>query len=55
MAGSLLLLATMIFALARFGSADQWIALWVPFVVAGVGLVVVGAIINRGGPRHRSR
>jgi hypothetical protein len=45
--GSLLLLACMIFAAAKLESADTWVATWIPFVVAGVGLVFVGAITQK--------
>jgi len=46
-AGSLLLLACMIFAAAKLESADEWISLWIPFVVAGVGLAFVGIITQK--------
>jgi len=45
--GSLLLLACMVFAAAKIESADHWIHLWVPVVVAGVGLVFVGIITQK--------
>lgn len=59
--GGLLLLACMIFALVRLDTADRWIALWTPFVIAGVALAVAGAIATRhqgrrpgppGAPHH---
>jgi len=50
--GSLLLLACMIFAIAKLDSADKWVALWVPFVAAGVGLVFLGAIVQARKVRH---
>ena len=48
--GASLLLACMVFAVARFASADSWVALWVPLVVAGVGfgLSMVTEIITTG-------
>lgn len=51
--GSLLLLATMIFAMAKFGTADQWIAMWVPFVIAGLALVTLGTIFRLSARTHR--
>lgn len=42
--GSLLLLACMTFAVAKLESADEWISLWIPFVVAGVWLVFVDTV-----------
>ena len=49
--GGLLLLACMLFALLHLDTADDWIALWTPFVIAGVALAVAGAIATR----HHSR
>ena len=38
--GSLVLLACMVFALAKLESADRWVTVWVPFVAAGVMLII---------------
>jgi cell division protein FtsW (lipid II flippase) len=43
-AGSILLLVCMVFALAKLGTADRWVAMWLPFVIAGVGLVFFGTV-----------
>jgi len=43
-AGALLLLACMVFAIAKLETADKWVAMWLPFVIAGVGLVFFGAL-----------
>jgi len=47
LAGSLLLLACMIFAFAKVESAEKWIGIWIPFVVAGVVLVFLGTITRK--------
>lgn len=49
--GGSILLACMVFALLRLDSADSWVALWTPFVIAGVALAVAGAIASR----HQAR
>jgi hypothetical protein len=43
-AGSILLLACMVFAVAKLETADRWVAMWLPFVIAGVGLVFFGTL-----------
>jgi hypothetical protein len=43
-AGSILLLACMVFAIAKLETADRWVAMWLPFVIAGVGLVFFGTV-----------
>jgi len=43
-AGSILLLACMVFAIAKLETADKWVAMWLPFVIAGVGLVFFGTL-----------
>jgi hypothetical protein len=43
-AGSLLLLACMVFAMVKFEAADRWVAMWLPFVFAGVGLTLFGTL-----------
>ncbi|MFA5265062.1 MAG: hypothetical protein WC378_14655 [Opitutaceae bacterium] len=45
--GSLVLLACMIFALARLETADRWVPVWLPFVIAGVALTFIGAFTNK--------
>ena len=45
--GSLVLLACMVFALAKLESADRWVTVWVPFVAAGVMLVFIGTILRK--------
>jgi hypothetical protein len=52
MTGCLLLLACMIFASANLATADHWAKLWLPFVIAGVWLVLFGQIIA---PHRRRR
>ena len=49
--GCLLLLACMIFASANLATADHWVKVWLPFVIAGVWLVFLGMII----PTNRRR
>jgi hypothetical protein len=44
-AGSILLLGCMVFAIAKLGTADRWVAMWLPFVIAGVGLVFFGTVV----------
>ena len=41
-AGSVLLLVCMVFAIVKLETADSWVAMWLPFVIAGVGLVFFG-------------
>jgi|GEM_PF-2535413 len=43
-AGSILLLACMVFAIAKLETADTWVAMWLPFVIVGVGLVFFGTV-----------
>jgi len=43
-AGSILLLVCMVFAIAKLETADRWVAMWLPFVIAGVGLVLFGTV-----------
>jgi hypothetical protein len=43
-AGALLLLACTVFAIAKLETADKWVAMWLPFVIAGVGLVFFGTL-----------
>ena len=45
--GALLLLACMVFAIAKLDSADKWVPIWLPFVIVGVGLSLFGAIVAR--------
>jgi len=50
--GSILLLACMIFAMAKLDSADQWVSWWLPFVATGVGLVSFGTMVQVKKDRH---
>ena len=40
--GALLLLACMGFAIVKLETADRWVAMWLPFVIAGVGMALFG-------------
>jgi VIT1/CCC1 family predicted Fe2+/Mn2+ transporter len=42
--GVWVLLAAMVFALVKLDTAEQWVAWWIPFVIAGVSLVLVGTV-----------
>jgi len=44
-AGALALLVCLVFALANLDQADRWVFGWLPFVAAGIGLVLVGTIV----------
>ena len=46
-AGSLLLLACMVFAVVQFENADRWARVWLPFVAAGVLLTFFGGLAGR--------
>ena len=45
--GGLVLLACMVFAILRFDSADKWVSVWIPFVIAGVALALLGTILGK--------
>jgi len=47
-AGVLLLLACIVFAIAKVETADRWVAIWLPFVIAGVGLALFGTFAANG-------
>lgn len=53
--GGLLLLGCAIFAFARLGTADQWIASWTPFVIVGAALGLAGALVMRRKSTRHSR
>jgi len=42
--GGVILLFSMSFAVLNIETADTWIALWLPFVIAGVVLCFVGSV-----------
>ncbi len=44
--GALVLLVSVVFALVALNSADHWVFRWLPFILAGAGLAIVGAIIH---------
>lgn len=45
-AGALVLLACMVFALARLASADSWVSLWLPCVGVGVAPALIGTLLS---------
>jgi len=45
-AGSVLLLVCMVFAIVKLETADSWVAMWLPLVIAGVGLVLFGGFVG---------
>ncbi|WP_075188162.1 hypothetical protein [Teredinibacter haidensis] len=44
--GAIVLLACTSFAALNLESSDTWISIWVPFVIAGTGLCLFGAIAH---------
>jgi uncharacterized membrane protein len=50
--GVWVLLAAMVFALVKLDTADQWVAWWIPFVVTGVALVLVGTVLAKKPDRN---
>ncbi len=50
-ASALLLLACMVYAGFRLDTADRWAPWWIPMVMTGVGLCLLGSLaVHRGEP-----
>ncbi len=43
--GSLILLVCMVFATTHLGSADHWVRIWLPFVIAGAVITLAGYLV----------
>lgn len=46
--GAVVLLACIVFAVARLDSADAWVKLWLPCVGVGVALTIIGTFLPAG-------
>jgi len=51
--GGLALLACIVFAILRLDSADRWVSVWIPFVIAGVALALLGTVLGKKKVRDR--
>ena len=46
LAGALVLLVSVAFALFALRSADHWVLRWLPFILLGASLALLGAVLH---------